>query len=87
MRTTSYREDKLKAEAKHSAQLRGHRLTRFKRASTAGSVYWDAKCYDCAATVRVTPNPKPNEINIGGTAVALTCGVSPTNPLSRSNHA
>lgn len=33
-----------------------------------------AKCRRCGAEVQVILYPKPNEINIGGEAVALTCG-------------
>ena len=35
--------------------------------------YSDAICITCEREVRITLKPLPNEINIGGEAVALNC--------------
>lgn len=73
---------RLKFEARNSAKARGHNLTKF-------STYWDGKsaqamCEKCKAIVTVNTAPKPNEIEIGGTAVALNC-VSGSVVISRGD--
>ena len=62
---------RLKESAMESCRFRGHSMNKFR-----GSV-WSTKCSslcsDCFMRVTVNPNPAPNEIDIGGEAVALNC--------------
>lgn len=71
MLPTLYQERKLKQSAKQSAQLRGHKLSKFR---IAGRNVFEATCVDCGMYVQVNLTPAPNQIDIGGTAVALSCG-------------
>lgn len=59
--------DRLIEEAKEAA--RGHDLGDFTELARA----YVAGCTKCSATVTVIPNPRPNEIDISGRAVALGC--------------
>lgn len=61
---------RLKREAHDAATWRGHTMTRFQSLSR---VYWHAHCSQCGKYVQVTLHPRPNEIDIGGEAVALNC--------------
>lgn len=61
----------LKREARESATWRGHKLRPFV-------TYHDGKvatatCRDCPVSVTVNTHPAPNEIDIGGDAVAINC--------------
>ena len=63
----------LKEEARSAAEWRGHILydfVTFKDGNRARSA-----CWLCGAEVDVITDPAPNEIDIGGTAVALNCPV------------
>jgi hypothetical protein len=60
---------KLKTEARAAAAWRGHALTRFHQ---DGHRYY-ANCALCEMQVQVKPRPAPNEIDVGGEAVALNC--------------
>ena len=62
----------LKFSARRSAEFRGHRLGNFKSYSktTAMAICQNPGCY-CSVTVLT--KPWPNEINIGGQAVAIHC--------------
>ena len=62
----------LKQSARESATWRGHVLTNFKQYSHGTYL---AHCKVCTAWVQVLINPAPNQIDIGGPAVALTCPV------------
>jgi hypothetical protein len=72
--------EKLKAEARETATLRGHMLGRFKASvitpeggkgsERPGAV---AVCEICSAMVVVDPNPAPGEPEIGGQAVDGDC--------------
>lgn len=72
--------EKLKAEAREEAKLRGHRLGRFKdsvitpessqEVHRQGAV---AVCEICAALVVVDPAPAPGEPEILGEAVNREC--------------
>lgn len=71
---------RLKAEAKETATLRGHMLGRFKASvitpetSTGGEREAAvAVCQVCAAFVVVDPNPPPGEPEIVGQAVDMDC--------------
>lgn len=65
--------DILRREAIDSSIFRGHELTRFKWATPTRG--W-ADCKNCAAWVTVIVNPAPNEIDIGGPAVAVNCPIT-----------
>ena len=61
----------LKKEAEKSAKLRHHTLGPWKDySSRAGS---EAECTKCGADCEVLLAPHPNEIDIGGSAVAINC--------------
>jgi len=64
--------DKLKKEAIECAKFRGHSMTRFTRMhhKTKTSV---SRCKKCSMTVYVQDYCLPNEIDISGQAIALTC--------------
>lgn len=61
------RRDALKREARAVAAWRGHNLGRFENATDYRAI---AEC-DCGAYVQVNAKPMPNQIDIGGDAVAL----------------
>ncbi len=55
--------------------------TDFRRHKMAPWVCWNpynyvAVCIQCEAQVKVLSDPKPNQIGIGGEAVALNCPVN-----------
>jgi hypothetical protein len=62
---------RLKKSAMESCIFRGHKMNKFR-----GSV-WSTKhnslCTECLMRVTVNLNPAPNDIEIGGEAVALNC--------------
>jgi len=62
--------NRLKKEAKDGCQWRGHKMSRFRRIS--GRVH-RSFCLHCGMDVDVNIRPLPNEIDIGGRAVALNC--------------
>ena len=62
--------NRLKREARDAAEWRGHTLARFRASDTR---YHFAQCTQCNQGVSVTLTPRPNEIDIGGEAVALNC--------------
>jgi hypothetical protein len=64
----------LRREAREAAKWRGHDLTRFKQHDYWSQVQW-AKCRNCDARVACNARPAPNEIDIGGDAVAVGCPV------------
>lgn len=62
--------DALMRDAKETATLRSHRM--------GDTVYYSfvrasSQCIDCGMEVYVTTKPWPNETDIAGEAVALTC--------------
>ena len=61
---------RLQNEALESCNFRGHTMKRFKRINQTNSV---SVCADCGKQVHVNTKPRPNEIEIGGEAVALSC--------------
>lgn len=71
----------LRAEAHEACRNRGHNMTRFTRIGksyrTGKWNWWRSRCKDCGAEVDVKMNPQPNEIDIGGNAVALNCPIDP----------
>ena len=60
----------LKREARESALFRGHSMTKWEKLSENLFV---SQCRYCGKEVCVNSKPLPNEINIGGEAVALNC--------------
>ena len=71
--------DKLKREAKESAEWRGHKMGRwqnFKDAYKKIGPHLSAFscCGVCGVGLTVITRPLPNEIEIGGAAVAINCG-------------
>lgn len=61
----------LKRHAREAAAWHGHDLGRFaSHAHPAGAT---AECRRCGAYVQVIPCPAPNDIDIGGDAVAVGC--------------
>ena len=70
---------RLKKEARESATFRGHQLGRFIHLNRYSQVHsqarpvFQAECSVCGAWVQVLTRPYPNEIEIGGNAVAINC--------------
>lgn len=60
---------RLKHEALESCRFRKHNMNKFER--TKYGYY--ARCRNCGMKVYITLNPSPNDIEIGGEAIALTC--------------
>ena len=58
-------------KAKEAAGTRGHRLERFRHLDSFRRAI--TFCSVCGDYVQVVAKPMPNEIDIGGSAVALTC--------------
>ncbi len=66
--------NRLKQTARQAASQRGHSLCRFAKLTTgSGNQIHIAHCGVCQADVSVKLHPLPNEIDIGGEAVALNC--------------
>ena len=63
---------RLQKEAKASATFRQHELGDWKQ---LGLHSMAAECRHCCMEVVVNTRPMPNDIDIGGEAVALTCPV------------
>jgi len=63
----------LKKEARETATWRGHKLGTFKPSGKYSAI---ATCKRCGAEVVVNSRPAPNEIDIMGEAVALSCKTS-----------
>ena len=66
--------ERLKIEARKAAVFQGHRLARFNHYTPGNAV---STCQDCPAEVQVLSQPAPNQIDIGGEAVALGCPAIP----------
>ncbi len=60
----------LMKEAKESAIFRGHNV---KNWDVLGNDCYLLECKDCKMQVMVKEFPLPNEIQVGGEAVALSC--------------
>jgi hypothetical protein len=61
--------ERLKKNALEYCTWRGHKMSHF----VAWPRSYMAECKVCGLYVQVTLEPLPNEIQIGGTAVARTC--------------
>ena len=60
----------LKRSASRSAKFRGHNLGAWYE---LGKHARSAKCTKCGAEVVINEKPRPNEIEVGGEAVAINC--------------
>ncbi len=69
---------RLKRDARAAATWRGHSMRLFIPVGTREykPIQWAACCRNCSAAMVVNIKPAPNEIDIGGTAVALNCPVN-----------
>ena len=63
--------DRLIREARTACTARDHLMNRFVHAPSGERAY--SECADCGKWVRVDTQPLPNDIEIGGPAVALDC--------------
>jgi hypothetical protein len=61
---------RLQAQARMSAENRGHTLAPFSLLAPGNAV---SKCTVCNREVQVLTKPAPNQIDVGGEAVALRC--------------
>lgn len=62
--------ERLRLEALESCEFRGHKMSRFVSLHSWAKV---ADCKVCGMSVYINATPAPNDINIGGEAVALHC--------------
>ncbi|KKM14293.1 hypothetical protein LCGC14_1707600 [marine sediment metagenome] len=62
--------ERLRKEALASCESRGHKMQQFSRKYRH---WWSSACRTCSKMVLLNDNPLPNEIEIGGEAVALGC--------------
>lgn len=72
MKTT----DRLKKEALFACNFRGHKMSRFKtvyKSLQSNDTVCEAICEKCKRYVQVNTHPAPNEIDICGDAVAVSC--------------
>lgn len=65
--------DRLRIEALESCKWREHTMKRFEHIQTFRGIVGYSKCKVCGMEVSILTNPWPNEIEIGGEAVALNC--------------
>ena len=73
MATTKTVITRLKRKALESTAFRGHQMAKWLRWTPFNYV---ACCVNCPAEVQVLSDPAPNQIDIGGEAVALNCPVN-----------
>ena len=73
------RTGKLKSEARKAASFRGHTMQPFEQLAEGNEV---SHCFVCDAEVQVLTNPAPNQIAIGGRAVAVDCENTLENALA-----
>lgn len=67
--TSLEKREALKASAFESATWQGHSLGKWENYTK----YSGNKCLKCGATVVININPNPNEIDMRGEAIALSC--------------
>jgi hypothetical protein len=77
---------KLRREALGTCKLRGHRMNRLEfhserspKGAESDRVVAYCNCKDCGMQVNIHTHPQPDEVDIGGEAVALNCGPEETN--------
>lgn len=64
---------RLEVEALDACEARGHLMHAFRPNEWRRSSCSSACCARCGRSVQVNAKPAPNEIDIGGEAVALNC--------------
>ena len=62
--------ERLRISALESCNFRGHKMRPF---SHKYRHWWSSECKMCGMEVQIIDNPQPNDIDIGGEAVALHC--------------
>jgi hypothetical protein len=67
---------RLKSDALTAADSRGHDMTRFTHHELKNYTA-TSHCRNCHMSVTVNSAPAPNDIDIGGEAVALNCNITP----------
>lgn len=63
-------------EAKKSCEFRGHKMRQFEHSIPYNGIMWGhaySECKICGKSVMCNTRPAPNDIDIGGEAVALSC--------------
>lgn len=76
--------ERLRQEAVEACKYRGHDMGRFHQADFFKTTLRYARCRVCGKQVIINSHPAPNEIEIGGRAVALTCeGLTQSDPVIR----
>jgi len=60
----------LKRQSAEATKFRGHSMGQWHQCGE--TIAW-RRCRVCGAAVSIKTNPMPNEIDIGGEAVAMTC--------------
>ena len=63
--------NRLKSQALQSANFRNHKMGKWESGTNKNVAY--SRCEVCGMEVGVNIKPLPNEIDIGGEAVALDC--------------
>ena len=72
-KVVSPKAQKLAREAKKSAIFRGHTLSKWEWKELPTRTVGTAYCEKCNRYVTVDTNPAPNSIDIGGSAIAVSC--------------
>lgn len=67
------RRARLEQEARAACEARGHLLHGFRPDEWRQTTLSSACCARCGRGVEVNANPRPNEIDVGGEAVAINC--------------
>lgn len=63
----------LSRQGRGAAKFRGHSLSKLTQTRFGARPAWSAQCERCHAFLSITTNPAPNEIAVGGAAVAINC--------------
>lgn len=65
--------ERLRLEALESCRWRGHDMGQFRQADFFKDTLRYAHCKVCGLQVVINSRPQPNEIDIGGRALAMGC--------------
>lgn len=68
--------ERLRKAALKSCKWREHKMDQFKTVDPSRPHYKEATCKRCGMVVGINAKPMPNDIEIGGEAVALNCEVT-----------
>lgn len=66
----------LRYRARRSSRMRGHSIGRF----VGDMLVATTRCEKCGMEAQVIVNPKANEVDVGGPAVAMNCRPSDSGP-------